>query len=76
MKVHGDVLVIPDQQHKLLSLFSLFLPLFECLNDQIYKHVYAECKCGFPGVSHTGYKQRLHVDKEPLKPGNTNDPRY
>ena len=43
MKVHGDVLVmIPDQQHKAvvglaaLTLLSLFLPLFECLNDQIY----------------------------------------
>ena len=28
----------------------------------------------FQVEGHKIYKQRLHVDKEPLKPGDTNDP--
>ena len=47
-----------------------------CLERIGHEYIYAECKCSFPGVYHKRYKQRLHVDKEPLKPGDTNDPRH
>ena len=30
----------------------------------------------FQMVGHKRYKQRLYVDKDPSRPGATNDPRY